>query len=295
MQCAPKKAALGHGINMRVRVLIVELALLVCSLVIFALSFFYPGRARDAACTTRPQPEEAAIALFPRGGTGVSMAASGDPLLVSHLLERAHAARNLLLPLKTHKYVPQLARMTLRATAEKAMWLARMARAEDSARLCDNLQRAVADLNVPTSDKQYLPLQWRRQFLACLDAVVSAVLKTPLTLREVLDAERNERELARAAEAEFVASFERFSVAVPKKLQDALSGTNHVRSGHSLLVPKEAAEFVRDAASGTGFQVRPVEGLRLLSEQGAKLENGSVGLFLTVRQRDGAADCGFSP
>lgn len=220
---------------------------------------------------------------------------SGDPPLVSHLLERAHAARNLLLPLKTHKYVPQLARMTLRATAEKSMRLVRMARAEDSARLCDNLQRAVADLNVPTSDKQYLPLQWRRQFLACLDAVVSAVLKTPLTLREVLDAERKERELARDAEAEFVASFESFSVVVPKKLQDALSGTNHVRSGHSLLVPKEAADFVRDAASGTGFEVRPIEGLRLLSEQGAKLKNGSVGLFLTVRQRDGAADCDSRP
>ena len=86
------------------------------------------------------------------------------------------------------------------------------------------IQRAVANLNVPTSDKQYLPLQWRRQFLACLDAVVSAVLKTPLTLREVLDAERNERELARATEAEFVASFEIFSEAVPKKLQDALFG-----------------------------------------------------------------------
>ena len=115
--------------------------------------------------------------------------------------------------------------MTLRATAEKSMRLARMARAEDFARLCDNLQRAVADLNVPTCDKQYLPLLWRKEFLVCLDAVVSAVLKTSLTLREVLDAERKERELARDQEAEFVASFKSLSVAVPKKLQDALSGT----------------------------------------------------------------------
>jgi hypothetical protein len=184
-----------------------------------------------------------------------------------YLLERTRAAKRLLLPFKTHKYVPQLDRMTLRSISEKTMWLATMARALGSDELCANLKHATEELNIPTSDKQCLQLRWRKLFLGCLEAAVQAVLKSPLTLQEVQEAERKKREDARDDEQKFVESFERFSVAIPKVLQDALKNINHVQSGRTLLVPKEDAEFVRNAARGTEFVVRPIEKLRLLSEQ----------------------------